>query len=151
MKKARIGIIIVVTILLVSAVLVLAAPVIVAHQSNWDPRVYDPLGFQDETTTVTSDFYNISFSISSNDNATINKILLDQQNTTNLMIYMNGSALLKPFNMQDGDNVQANVLVPIINLQSNSTYLIEIDASSILYRLSWNTRSFFIPPPHIEY
>jgi hypothetical protein len=96
MKKARIGIIIVVTILLVSAVLVLAAPVIVAHQSNWDPRVYDPLGFQDETTTVTSDFYNISFSISSNDNATINKILLDQQNTTNLMIYMNGSALLKP-------------------------------------------------------
>ena len=150
MKKARIGIIIVVSIILVSAVLVLAAPALVAPQSNWDPRVYDPLGFQDETTTVTSGFYNISFSISSNDNATINKILLEEQNTTNLMVYMNGSALLKPFNMQDGDNAEANLLVPIVNLQPNSTYLVEIDATSILYRLSWNTRSFFIPPPHIE-
>jgi hypothetical protein len=130
----------------VSAVLVLAAPVLVTPQSNWDSRVYDPLGFQDETTTIISGFYNISFSISSNDNATINKILLDEQNTTNLMVYMNGSALLKPFNMQNGDNAQANLLVPIVNLQPNSTYLIEIDATSILYRIDWNTRFFFNSP-----
>lgn len=124
----------------------LAAPVLVTPQSNWDSRVYDPLGFQDETTTIISGFYNISFSISSNDNATINKILLDEQNTTNLMVYMNGSALLKPFNMQNGDNAQANLLVPIVNLQPNSTYLIEIDATSILYRIDWNTRFFFNSP-----
>ena len=124
----------------------LAAPVLVTPQSNWDSRVYDPLGFQDETTTIISGIYNISFSISSNDNATINKILLDEQNTTNLMVYMNGSALLKPFNMQNGDNAQANLLVPIVNLQPNSTYLIEIDATSILYRIDWNTRFFFNSP-----
>ncbi len=125
-----------------------------AIQNKWDPRVYDPLGIQTGNTIKTSGFYNISLLISSNDNATVNKILFDNasplniqnQNTINQTIYINGTALQQPFNMQDSDHAQANLLIPIDNLQSNSTYAIEVYIGSGYYYISWNSNYFFNIP-----
>ena len=126
MKKPKFRIIIIlVSITLLSAGFVLAAA-FVESQNSWDPRVYDPLGIGSLSTTKTTDFYNFSFSIYSNDHATINKILFgpypspwSTQNIPNLLVYVNGSTMLKPFNLQGGDNVQANLLVPIVDVQPN--------------------------------
>jgi hypothetical protein len=145
MKKPCLGIIILVFALLVFAGFVFAEPALLAPQNNWDPRVYDPLCVQEKTTTVTNGFYNISFLMFSNDHATINKVLfapyqspLSIQNVTNLMVYVNGTASLIPFNMQGGDIVQANLLVPVDGIQLNMTYEIKIFTDSMFYCSIWN-------------
>ena len=150
----------IISMISISVLLVFAGAVIsssLASQNSWDPRVYDPLGcgIQGKSTTVNSDFYNVSFSISANDRTTINKILLTYGgffprssilNTTNLMVYMNGSALLKPFNMHRGDTIQADFLIPVEDVQANSTYVIETDTNSAYYGSVWNTNFFFNIP-----
>jgi hypothetical protein len=147
MKEPYFTIMILVSITLVSVGFVLAAPALVAPQNNWDPRVYDPLmGIQDESTTKTSIFYNISLSTDAIESTIINKIQFEPypsplsiQNTTNLMVYMNGSVMLKPFNLHTGDNVHANLLVPVADIQPNMTYQIEIYTDSMYYCSAWNT------------
>ena len=148
-----------ISIISISVLLVFTGVVIstsLASQNNWDPRVYDPLCIQGKSTTVDDGFYNISFSISSNDNATINKILfnnpsplnIQNQNTITVMVHLNGTELLKPLNMQSGDYIQANLLVPSVDLQPNSTYIIGTYATSLYHGLSWNTHFFFNSPTH---
>jgi hypothetical protein len=133
---------------LVSVGFVLASPAILTTQNNWDPRVYGPLGsgIQIESTTKSSSFYNISLSMDAIESTTLNKILFARnlssstiQSATNIMVYVNGTALLKPLNLHSGDNVYANLLVPDVYIQTNTTYDIGAYTDSMFYCTGWNT------------
>ena len=149
MKKSRTGIMAICVFIMVAfAGSVYAVYIAQAEKNSWDPRVYDPLtgGPYDITTTKTGRFYNISFSMSAIDPVAITKIQFagypaDNQDPTNPAAYINGTLLLEPFNLQGGDHIQANLLVPVEDTQQNTTYGILVYSDYAMFYQDWSPNS----------